>query len=204
MNRGCIRGFVERGVTDGGPIRFVAATEGVKRDGIDLRMQGAQLERFRANPVILFGHASWGRQNLPIGRAEHVGVEGDSLVMDVVFDQEDEFARTVERKLRGGFLNAVSIGFEVDSWEKPGQNFWNGGVATKWELFETSVVPIPMDERAVVQAGRSFEDDTLRQYIDERIEDALKRHFAKNDEPVGFTQSDADKVLASFKFGEGI
>lgn len=177
MNRGYIRGHCERGSAKDGPIRFVAATEGVKRDGIDLRMQGVELERFEANPVILFGHNSWGRENLPIGRASGVGVEGDALKMDIEFDQDDEFAVKVERKIRNGFLNAVSIGFDVRGWEKPGQNMWNGGVATKWELFETSVVPVPMDEKATVEAGRS--DDNLREQIlgwvrthmDERLEE---------------------------------
>ncbi|MFI6737443.1 HK97 family phage prohead protease [Nonomuraea sp. NPDC050451] len=205
MNRGYIRGHVERGSAKDGPIRFVAATEGVKRDGIDLRMQGAELDRFRANPVILFGHNSWGRQNLPIGRADNVGVEGDALMMDISFDQEDDFARTVERKIRSGFLNAVSIGFDVRGWEKPGQNMWNGGVATKWELFETSVVPVPMDERATVESGRSLHDENLRQYIQEQIAKGFKeefqRYFAEIDKRVQVTGVDAQRVMASLKFG---
>lgn len=214
MNRGYIRGHAERGSAKDGPIRFVAATEGVKRDGIDLRMAGVELERFNANPVILFGHNGWGRQNLPIGRASDVGVEGDSLKMTIEFDQEDEFARTVERKIRGGFLNAVSIGFDVRGWEKPGQNMWNGGVATKWELFETSVVPVPMDEKATVEAGRSLHDENLRQYVNEQVVKGIQDWLEANlDERLtewqsrvlsaGLNRVDADKVLASFKFGEG-
>lgn len=213
MDRGYIRGHAERTDSKSGPIRFVAATEGVKRDGVDLRMQGAELERFRANPVILFGHNAWGRQNLPIGRADNVGVEGDSLKMDIEFDQEDEFARTVERKIRAGFLNAVSIGFDVRGWEKPGQNLWNGGVATKWELFETSVVPVPMDEKATVEAGRSLDDENLRQYVNgevtkgirEWVETQLDVHLDQWQSRVlsaSFGRVDADKVMASFKFGE--
>ena len=214
MNRGYIRGHAERGSAKDGPIRFVAATEGVKRDGIDLRMQGAELERFRANPVILFGHNAWGRQNLPIGRADNVGVEGDALKMDITFDQDDEFALSVERKIRNGFLNAVSIGFDVRGWEKPGQNMWNGGVATKWELFETSVVPVPMDEKATVEAGRSLHDENLRQYVTEEISKGIRNwvetqldvHLDEWQSRVitaGLDRVDADKVMASFKFGEG-
>lgn len=214
MNRGYIRGHAERGTSKDGPIRFVAATEGVKRDGIDLRMSGAELDRFRSNPVILFGHNSWGRQNLPIGRADGVEVEGDSLKMDITFDREDEFARTVERKIRSGFLNAVSIGFDVRGWEKPGQNMWNGGVATKWELFETSVVPVPMDEKATVEAGRSlYTDDLLtntrppmdiirdwvRANMDEYLEEWQSRNIVETKQ--GVSGVDANRVLASLKFG---
>lgn len=210
MNRGYIRGHVDRSITDG-PLRFVAATEGVKRDGIDLRMTGAELERFRANPVVLFGHNSWGRENLPIGRADNVTVDGDSLMMDIEFDREDEFANKVERKIRTGFLNAVSIGFEVRSWEKPGQNAWVGGVATKWELFETSVVPVPMDEKATVASGRSLHDENLRQFLEEemvkRIKEGIAEYFLNRElerkTNAAISGVDASKVLASFNF-EGV
>jgi HK97 family phage prohead protease len=216
MDRGYMRGHVDRDLTsDGGPIWFTAATEGVKADGIDLRMEGAQLDRFRDNPVILFGHNSWGRQNLPIGRATDVWVEGKRLRIGIEFDQEDDFARTIERKIRAKFLNAVSIGFDVQSWEKPGMNHWNGGIATKWELLETSVVPVPMDEKATVESGRSLHDENLRAFIAEQVVKGIKEHFehareigqkvvdsVKGFENHSVNTVDASKVMASFKFGE--
>ena len=204
MNRGYIRGHVDRELGDDNLIWFTAATEGVKADGIDLRMEGAQLERFRANPVILFSHNPWGRTNLPIGRAAVVGVEGKRLRIGIEFDQEDTFAREVERKIRSKFLNAVSIGFEVQAWEKPGMNHWNGGVATKWELLETSVVPIPMDAKATVESGRSLHDENLRQYVDEQIVKGIRAHFEEmlGEKPKpAVSELDANKVLASFQFG---
>lgn len=223
MDRGYMRGHVDRDITtDSGPIWFTAATEGVKADGIDLRMEGAQLDRFRDNPVILFGHNSWGRTNLPIGRASDVEVEGKRLRIAIEFDQEDDFARTIERKIRNKFLNAVSIGFDVQAWEKPGMNHWNGGVATKWELFETSVVPVPMDEKATVESGRSgnltIDPDLwglLRSQIGFEVAKGIKEHFENAreigkgvvDSIKGFenhrvNEVDASKVMASFKFGE--
>lgn len=208
-NRGYMRGHVDRDITDDGLLWFTAATEGVKGDGIDLRMDGAQLTRFRSNPVILFGHNAYGRANLPIGRAPEVKVEGNRLRMGVTFDQDDDFARTVERKIRNGFLNAVSIGFDVLSWENPSQNYWKGGVATKWELFETSVVPIPMDDKAVVEAGRS--DENLREQIlswinahmDERLEE-WQRHYLNEEMPAVpvIGEADASRVMASITFGD--
>jgi hypothetical protein len=149
------RAYVDRTATrDGEPIRFIAATEGRKGDGIDLRMTGARLDRFRANPVFGYGHRYGGRDDLPIGRATRAEVDGDRLLVDVEFDQGDEFARQVERKYRDGFMNAVSIGFEVTEWEGSGSH-WSGGVAQAWELHELSAVPIPMDAGAVVAGGRS-------------------------------------------------
>lgn len=153
-------GFVDRSVlTDDSPLRVVMASEGRQADKIDLRMSGADLARFRGNPVLGYGHSYWGRTNLPIGR-----VKPDTLLIadrqlsgDLEFDQEDPFAREVERKMRAGYINAVSIGFDVTQWESAEDSYWRGGVATKWELSELSVVPVPMDANALVTSGRSLD-----------------------------------------------
>lgn len=156
------RAYVDRdATTEAGPIRFVMATEGPKGDGIDLRMDGADLRRFRANPVVGYGHCYWGRNDLPIGRASDTVVDGKRLVCDVVFDTADEFAATVDRKYRDGFLNAVSIGFDVHEWADGSRS---SGVATQWELFELSAVPLPMDGKAVVESGRGMDPDYIAQW----------------------------------------
>lgn len=146
-----VRGYVERadGAAGDGPVRFVAATEGRKADGIDLRMDRVDLSRFTHNPVIGYGHNYWGRESLPIGRAVTTEVDGPRLLQDVEFDADDEFAATVDRKVRSGFLNAVSIGFEAFDID-------DAGVPARWELFETSVVPLPLDPSALVE-GRDLE-----------------------------------------------
>ncbi|MFD8556632.1 hypothetical protein ACFV1N_04975 [Streptosporangium canum] len=149
MKRVHVRGYaeVERAAGDG-PIPFVAATAGQKADGLDLQMSGVDLTRYQANPVIMYDHEYWGREALPIGRAENVRVEGDALRMDIVFDLEDDFARQVDRKIRGRFLNAVSIGFGA-------YNIGQDGVPERWELYETSVVPLPLDPNAIADPDRA-------------------------------------------------
>lgn len=160
MSHAYARAYVLRESTEGkGPIRFVAATSGKKPDGIDLKMEGAQLDRFRSNPVILYTHQSWGRDSLPIGRASDTEVGGDRLMMDVEFDQADDFAVKVERKYRDGFMSAVSIRFDVLKWATPKDNYWTGGTALEWELLETSAVPVPLDANALVESGRGLFDD---------------------------------------------
>ncbi|WP_329615020.1 hypothetical protein OG244_19465 [Streptomyces brevispora] len=155
MTRHYLRGYVLRADNDDAeeaaakPLRIIAATAGRKGDGLNLTMDGADLGRFQSNPVVGYGHNYWGRDSLPIGRSDETWIDGDRLLMDVQFDQEDEFARTVERKYRGGYLNAFSIGFDV--W-----NIDDAGVPEGWELFEVSAVPLPMDPNAVVESGREF------------------------------------------------
>lgn len=159
-------GYVDRAsLADGSPLRVVMATEGRKADGIDLRMSGANLERFTRNPVLGYGHRYYSRDDLPIGSVTNVKVEGKQLAGDLVFDDEDEFAMTCERKMRKGILSAVSIGFDVTEWESENDNYWRGGVATGWELTELSVVPVPMDANAVVASGRSLLADPDRELL---------------------------------------
>ncbi len=146
------RGFAVRDAAaadPGSPIPFVLATEGRKADGIDLRMSSVDLARYESNPVLGYGHNYWGRDGLPIGRVEAPRVDGDRLVGGLVFDQDDPFATTVERKIRSGFLRAVSIGFEAFDIDP-------AGVPRRWELFETSVVPLPMDPDAVADGDRAL------------------------------------------------
>ncbi len=162
--------FDREAAAPGGSLRFIAATEGVKGDGIDLRMAGARLERFRRNPVFGYGHSYRGRGDLPIGRGVSTEVDGSRLLIDVEFDQGDEFAKEVERKYRSGFLHAVSIGFDVAKWQDGKGSYWSGGVAEEWELTELSAVPVPMDDLAVVEAGRSADGlppDLLRVLVAE-------------------------------------
>lgn len=125
----------------GTPIPFVAASEGIKRDGLNLRMSGALLDNYRANPVVLWGHDYTG-ERLPIGRAE-VDVDGETLRALVTFDQEDDFAREVERKYRRGYLHTVSIGWRT--LEQQARD------VTRWDLLDISGVPVPGDPQALIQ-----------------------------------------------------
>lgn len=148
-----VRGYVLRAEGEDppadGPIRFVAANEGMQADGIDLHMDTADLSRYRANPIVGYGHDYWGRESLPIGRSDSVEVDGSRLLADIAFDREDAFAAEVDRKYRGGYMNAVSIGFRYEGLDE------ETGVPDSWELFEISAVPIPMDPAALAADGRA-------------------------------------------------
>jgi len=162
-----MRGYVLRADDDQGddaagkPLTIVAATEGRKGDGLNLTMKGAELARFEANPVFGYGHSYWGRDGLPIGRSDKTWIDGDQLKMDLVFDQDDEFARKVERKYRKKIMNAFSIGFDV--W-----NIADDGTPEGWELFEVSAVPLPMDPNAIVESGRADQLALVRHLTGDR------------------------------------
>lgn len=133
--------------TPDAPIRFVAATEGIKRDGLDLRAGEWDITNYARNPIITWAH-DYSRP--PIGKGR-VGFEGADMVVDVDFDRADPYAADIERKVRAGYLNAVSVGWsDVDS-----------GGATRHDLLEIAVVPVPADPGALA-ISRDIEPDGLR------------------------------------------
>ena len=143
-----LRAYHERAdqSSDTGPIRFIASTEGVGRDGLIINADGWQLDNFRANPVVLWAH-DYGGGRPPIGRAD-VEVSGKKLMADVTFDPDDEFAQQIERKYRSGFLSAVSVGWDTIEMA-PSDNPNMAGRVTKADLLDISAVPVPGDPSAL-------------------------------------------------------
>lgn len=127
------------------PLRFIASTENVARDGLVIEAAGWQLDNYRANPVVLWAHDYWG-QHTPIGRAT-VEVADKALLAEITFDRQDPFAADIERKYRQGFLNAVSVGWDTLEFAPS-----KGGLPpriTKAELLDISAVPVPGDPGAL-------------------------------------------------------
>lgn len=153
----------------GEPIRFVASTETVARDGLVVEQAGWRLDNYMRNPVFLWAH-DYGGAHLPIGRAVPM-VQDGKLVADVTFDQDDPFAREVEGKYRRGFLHAVSVGFNPIKIVGGGAGAAPRSVET--ELLDISAVPVPGDPlalkerqvRALVELGEelaeTLEDESL-------------------------------------------
>lgn len=134
--------------SDGGPMRFVAATEGIGRDGLIIAADGWDLRNYKKNPVVLWVHDYMG-QRPPIGRAD-VRIDGKTLIADITFDLADPFAADIARKYREGFLNAASVGWKTLEME-PSNNPKVAGRATQSELLDISGVPVPGDPDALKQ-----------------------------------------------------
>ena len=124
---------------EAGPIRFIASTEAMGRDGMTIKADAWQLENYRANPVVLWAHDY---TMPPIGRADVTQEEG-KLIASVTFDQGDDLAKSIERKYRDGFLHSVSVGWNTQENE--------GATVTKAELLDVSAVPVPGDPGALIQ-----------------------------------------------------
>lgn len=150
---------------ENGTYSFVASTENSDRYGDVINQKGWSLEAYNRNPVVLLNHNS---NSLPIGKGK-VEIKGGQLMIDVEFDQEDELARKVESKVKNGYINAVSVGFNpIESKRrselpKEHKAFGKRGMYfEKSELLEVSIVTIPANS-----------DATAKQFnaIDKRISD---------------------------------
>lgn len=159
-----IRGYCERAATPaepGTPIRFVASTEKVGRDGLVILSDSWQLDNFRANPIFLWHHDYFGGRG-PIGKAA-VSVEKNRLVADVTFDQGDPFAVDVERKYREGFMSAVSVGWDTQEIA-PGQGDSPAKVL-RAELLDISAVNVPGDPNALMERQKRALADSARELL---------------------------------------
>ena len=149
---------------------FIASTMSSDRYG-DVVEQTWNLESFKSNPVILLNH----RQDmLPIARAENVAVKNGQLEIDVVFDTGDELGAEVARKVKAGFMSAVSVGFqpgkslsraelpqEHQAFSQDGGMFFSDN-----ELLEVSIVTIPANGEAIVTAKEyDMNNKNIRQMI---------------------------------------
>lgn len=92
------------------PITFKLSDESVNSHGFRVLTAGIDLSRFNTNPVMCYNHDTY---SLPIGRWEHLRIEGDSLLADAVFDTSDPEAAKIARKVEEGFLKGCSISIYV-------------------------------------------------------------------------------------------
>ncbi len=170
--------------------RFRASTSNVARDGMIIPATEWSTDAFEANPVILLGHAY---ADMPIGRASAIERDDDGLILDVEFDMGDPRAIDVMRKLDGGFVNAMSVGFKPARIEWPA-NAAEPGICREVELLEASIVAVPSDPGALaMRAAHSPETQRQIDRLATRVAEleALLRSTGDASEPEA-TADDAD------------
>lgn len=139
---------------DSRTVSFVFSDGSTDRYGDRIDARGWVLDNFNANPVALFGHDSGSVENI-IGRAANVRVQGAELVGDIEFMEGsvNQNAEAVYQMVKGGYLRTVSVGFQPLDWVPSKDKGRPGGIDfRKQELLEISIVPIPANPNALVQA----------------------------------------------------
>jgi HK97 family phage prohead protease len=111
------------------------------------------------NGVGLWAHDS---SEPPIGRWKNIAVIAGKLKGDLEFIPEEiyPFAGMLAKMVKGGFLNAVSVGFAPVEWEySKDKKRPNGMNFLKQKLLEISLCPVPCNQNAIIDA-RSAGIDT--------------------------------------------
>jgi HK97 family phage prohead protease len=129
-------------------ISGVFSTDDVDHHNDIIDQDGWDLEIFKSNPVILFGHNSW---QPPIGRAENLHFDkSGNLAGDIVFAADEyEFAKTIYNLYKGKFMRAFSVGFRNKEYEVNRED--RTVTLTKNLLMEISCVSIPANARALAK-----------------------------------------------------
>ena len=141
------------------------STASVDREGDVVLPSGVELDEFKQNPVVLFGHDS---AMLPIGKAEGITTTRNAVIAKVKFAERPKahpttaewVPDTIHSLFQQGVLRAFSVGFSVpnggirDADEKDIGRLGDDvrRVITRWKLLEFSVVPIPANQDALATA----------------------------------------------------
>ncbi len=154
------KNFQAKQTTQDKPIRFVASTATPDRYGDVVDQKGWDLRAYNRNPVVLFNHNP---AQMPIGKGKAY-VENEQLMLEVEFDQKDDMAKTIEQKVRDGYINAVSVGFQpsktVSRASLPSDHPYYGKSGSYFqasELLEVSIVTIPANNEATLSKQFSRE-----------------------------------------------
>jgi HK97 family phage prohead protease len=162
-----IAGAVVRVADDASaPVTVILSTAAVDRMDDTIAVEGWQLDNYRKNPVVLFAHD---QRSLPIGKMANLRVEEGKLLGDVTF-AEHEFAKDVAALVRGGFLNAGSVGFRpiryVFNEERGGDGWCPPCDFIEQELLEHSLVPVPANPEALLAGKAAGVDGPLLRWAE--------------------------------------
>lgn len=154
-------------------VEVVASSEAIDAYG-EIVVQDWDLKRYKANPVVLYGHNSW---SLPIGHASDVRIEDGKLLatLNFVDARANPQAEQVWQGILQGSLRAVSVGFRSKAAKSQSIGDRTVFVLSGNELIEISVVPIPANPEAVAFGKKSLD---LIRALAERTEPKEKKSMS--------------------------
>ena len=148
-----------KAVSDAGAIEGYGSTFGGPPDlGGDIVQPGAFIDNLAAHkragtmPLMFFGHKS---SDLTIGSWQDMAEDGKGLWVAGQLDMEDPYASKIQRKLKAKEMRGLSIGYDVVAAE-PDPKRQGVRLLKKLNLWEVSVVNLPMNVRAAVDTVKSF------------------------------------------------
>ena len=166
--------------------RVVISDENLNSFGFWVKTDGIDISQFEKNPILLWMHnrAFRGTKDevLPIGRVEDLKFENGALTGLPVFDQNDEFAKTIESKWEAKILNMCSPGLQpVELSEAP--EFLKSGqirpTLLKSKLRELSIADLGSNDNALALA--LYDNDGQLITLSDGVENDLLKFLSNNE-----------------------
>jgi len=136
---------------------------------------GIDIKQYKRNPIVLWYHHRPGRYNstqhkdfeaLPIGKAIKLWKEDGKLMVEVEFDQEDDFAKKIEGKVERGYLNMCSPALEPVTISEDKKYLLEGQT-------RATVVKSILEEISIVDIGGNNNALRLSHDPSQKIEDIV-------------------------------
>lgn len=152
------------------------STSGVDADKDVIYCKGCDCERFSKNPVVHINHSH--KVEDVVAKATEIAISDSSIMAKIVFATTQR-AEDCWQLIKGGFVRANSIGFIIKTAYRKGEKEFdmfikNKGmvvsdtcsrIITEFELIENSIVSIPCNPLALIQAvsskGITLSDKTI-------------------------------------------
>ena len=185
-------------------LEFAGSTEDVDRMGDIIRADGWVLKQFKKNPVFMWIHDY---SQPPIGRGLKVWMDKETkkLMFRIEYASAEiyEFADTIYKLYKGGFLHAVSVGFIPLEWEGKSEENpspkWEGNIFTKQELLELSAVPVPANANALIVSARDQGLITVKEFEAVMAPESIEIKEMRNDPQVIATIKESIEAIKEGK-----
>ena len=135
--------------------QFIINTENVNSYGYRILTDGIDYAQYMRNPVVLFMHergVNAYKGSEVIGRCTRLYKEGSTLIAEVEFDEQDEFAKKIAGKVERGYIRMASMFAEIKEVSTQPQHILEGQVyetVTACKLVEISIVDIGGNDNAL-------------------------------------------------------
>lgn len=150
-----------------GTKKFVLSTSGLNSYGFRILTEGADLQQFIKNPVMLFNHSRDNEHYTgPVGRWNNIEIDGDTITAESDFDMNDAKATALADKVENGFLRAASFGIKILETSDDAALMLPGQLlptVTKWKAVEASVCDIPSNDDSLILYNANDERIELTQ-----------------------------------------
>lgn len=175
-------------------LEFVLSTERINSYGQIILTDGIDTEDFEKNPIMLWQH----ERGRVIGKWTDIKKTNGNLLATAVFDETDEFSKSVYNKVTGGFISACSIGIKINPADIKVEN--DIETVTKSKLLEASLVDIPSNGDAI---RRNYISGDINVYVEQKIENRDRNYILLREG--GFlSEQEADNLLEIRKVNKGM